>query len=323
MGAKDGSLDETLEHILKEIPSITTYILEDKSTISFKCTNNRHFDELVEVACYNLRDYTISKFLLPYDINFQNLEYIIIFLAVKKVFVIGEDLKVVQDIFKKLESVLLKTEVPIKLLEDQETQDVRGVRDTIAKKASNSEVITQLSNAMAMVVNLYILLKNMDIINDLSAQAALLCYTSGSVTASLRIYDYMQYITAPVAIWCIGQACSMGSLLLVAGAKDMRTELANSSTMVHQPSGGVQGTASDILISDKEIKYLGTRLNEIYIHHTGQPRKVISECFDRDYFMSVHEVLEFGLVEKVEPHNEITPSLGRNKTKRVSLNTMC
>uniref|UniRef100_A0A0K0EZM0 ATP-dependent Clp protease proteolytic subunit n=1 Tax=Strongyloides venezuelensis TaxID=75913 RepID=A0A0K0EZM0_STRVS len=137
----------------------------------------------------------------------------------------------------------------------------------------------------------------------------------GSVTAGLGIYDCMQYITAPVATWCIGQACSMGSLLLAAGAKDMRTALPNSRIMVHQPSGGAQGTASDILISAKEIEYLRTRLNEIYVHHTGQPYKVISERLDRDYFMSAQEALEFGLVDKVEPHNGSTPSLGRNKTK--------
>uniref|UniRef100_A0A0N4ZR17 ATP-dependent Clp protease proteolytic subunit n=1 Tax=Parastrongyloides trichosuri TaxID=131310 RepID=A0A0N4ZR17_PARTI len=135
----------------------------------------------------------------------------------------------------------------------------------------------------------------------------------GSVTAGLGIYDCMQYINAPVATWCIGQACSMGSLLLAAGAKDMRTALPNSRIMVHQPSGGAQGTASDILISAKEIEYLRTRLNEIYVHHTGQPFKVISEKLDRDYFMSAEEAMEFGIVDKVEPHSGSTPTLGRNK----------
>ncbi|CEF62117.1 ATP-dependent Clp protease proteolytic subunit, mitochondrial [Strongyloides ratti] len=137
----------------------------------------------------------------------------------------------------------------------------------------------------------------------------------GSVTAGLGIYDCMQYITAPVATWCIGQACSMGSLLLTAGTKGMRTALPNSRIMVHQPSGGAQGTASDILISAKEIEYLRTRLNEIYVHHTEQPYKVISERLDRDYFMSAQEALDFGLVDKVEVHNGSTPTSGRNKSE--------
>uniref|UniRef100_A0AC35U4W7 ATP-dependent Clp protease proteolytic subunit n=1 Tax=Rhabditophanes sp. KR3021 TaxID=114890 RepID=A0AC35U4W7_9BILA len=129
----------------------------------------------------------------------------------------------------------------------------------------------------------------------------------GSVTAGLGIYDCMQYIKAPVATWCIGQACSMGSLLLAAGTSGMRTALPNSRIMVHQPSGGAEGSASDILITAREIQYLRTRLNEIYVHHTGKDMKTISETLDRDFFMSAEEGLQFGIVDKIEAHTGSMP----------------
>ncbi|KAI6183373.1 ATP-dependent Clp protease proteolytic subunit [Aphelenchoides bicaudatus] len=129
----------------------------------------------------------------------------------------------------------------------------------------------------------------------------------GSVTAGLGIYDTMQYISAPVHTWCMGQASSMGSLLLCAGKKGERTSLPNARIMVHQPSGGTRGTASDILISAEEIKRLRQRLNEIYSHHTGQSPEKILQALDRDNFMSAQQAKEFGLIDKVENHEGSCP----------------
>ncbi|KAJ1350158.1 ATP-dependent Clp protease proteolytic subunit 1 [Parelaphostrongylus tenuis] len=129
----------------------------------------------------------------------------------------------------------------------------------------------------------------------------------GSVTAGLAIYDTMQMISAPVATWCVGQASSMGSLLLCAGEKGMRTALPNSRIMVHQPSGGAQGSCSDILIRAEEIQRLKKRVQEIYVHHTGQTYEVIQETLDRDRFMSALEAKQFGIVDKVESHQGSVP----------------
>jgi ATP-dependent Clp protease protease subunit len=121
----------------------------------------------------------------------------------------------------------------------------------------------------------------------------------GVVTSGLAIYDTMQYIRPDVATVCIGQAASMGSLLLTAGAKGKRISLPNSRIMVHQPSGGAQGQASDIEIQAREILQLRARLNEIYVKHTGQPLEVIAEAVERDKFMSPVEAKEFGLIDEV------------------------
>ncbi|KAF1764352.1 hypothetical protein GCK72_004299 [Caenorhabditis remanei] len=130
----------------------------------------------------------------------------------------------------------------------------------------------------------------------------------GSVTAGLAIYDTMQMISAPVATWVIGQASSMGSLLLAAGEKGMRSALPNARIMVHQPSGGAQGTCSDIVIRAEEITRLKKRLNEIYVHHTGISYDEIERTLDRDRFMSAQEALKFGLVDKIETHSGSMPS---------------
>ncbi len=121
----------------------------------------------------------------------------------------------------------------------------------------------------------------------------------GVVTAGMAIYDTMQYIRAPVATLCIGQAASMGSLLLTAGAKGKRFCLPNARVMVHQPSGGFQGQASDIEIHAREILTLRKRLNEIYVKHTGQDLKVIEDALERDRFMSADDAQKFGLVDQV------------------------
>lgn len=121
----------------------------------------------------------------------------------------------------------------------------------------------------------------------------------GVVTSGLAMYDTMQYIKPDVATVCIGQACSMGSLLLAAGAAGKRFSLPNSRVMVHQPSGGAQGQATDIEIQAREILSLRKRLNEIYVKHTGQPIKKIEEALERDRFMSAEEAKEFGLIDQI------------------------
>lgn len=121
----------------------------------------------------------------------------------------------------------------------------------------------------------------------------------GVVSSGLAMYDTMQYIKSPVATVCIGQACSMGSLLLCAGAKGRRFALPNSRIMIHQPSGGARGQATDIEIQAREILKLRQRLNEIYVHHTGQTFEKISAAVERDNFMSAEEAKAFGLVDEV------------------------
>jgi len=121
----------------------------------------------------------------------------------------------------------------------------------------------------------------------------------GVVTAGLSIYDTMQFIRCPVSTLCVGQAASMGSLLLAAGEAGMRFALPNARIMVHQPSGGFQGQATDILIHAEETKRVKQRLNEIYVRHTGRAIKVIQEALERDNFMDADGAKEFGLVDQV------------------------
>ena len=121
----------------------------------------------------------------------------------------------------------------------------------------------------------------------------------GMVTAGLAIYDTMQYIRPDVATVCTGMAASMGSLLLTAGAKGKRVSLPNSSIMVHQPSGGFQGQASDIEIHAREILRTRTRLNEIYVHHTGQSLDAVATALERDRFLTAEEAKDFGLIDEV------------------------
>ncbi len=135
----------------------------------------------------------------------------------------------------------------------------------------------------------------------------------GVVSSGLAMYDTMQYIRSPVSTVCIGQAASMGSLLLCAGAKGKRYALPNSRVMVHQPSGGAQGQATDIEIQAREILKLRQRLNEIYVHHTGQPIDAIERKLERDSYMSAEEARDFGLVDHVVekrpvPATEATPA---------------
>ena len=121
----------------------------------------------------------------------------------------------------------------------------------------------------------------------------------GVVTSGLSIYDTMQYIRPAVSTLCVGQAASMGSLLLTAGEKDMRFTLPNSRIMVHQPSGGFQGQASDIALHAKEILELKDRLNQIYVTHTGQDIESVEKALDRDNFMTAEEAKDWGLVDEI------------------------
>ena len=121
----------------------------------------------------------------------------------------------------------------------------------------------------------------------------------GSVSAGLAMYDTMNFIRPAVSTMCIGMAASMGSLLLTAGEKDMRFSLPNSRIMVHQPSGGFQGQASDIERHAQDIIKLKRRMNEIYVEHTGQSYETIEKTLDRDHFMTAEEGVEFGLIDKV------------------------
>ena len=121
----------------------------------------------------------------------------------------------------------------------------------------------------------------------------------GVVTSGMAIYDTMQYIRAPVATLCIGQAASMGSLLLAAGESGMRYALPNARIMVHQPSGGFQGQASDIERDAQEILDMRARLNKIYVTHTGQSLRKIEDALERDTFMTAEQAKDFGLVDEV------------------------
>src|ERR1700676_168026 len=121
----------------------------------------------------------------------------------------------------------------------------------------------------------------------------------GVVTSGLAIYDTMQFVRPAVSTLCIGQAASMGSLLLAAGNKDMRFALPNARIMLHQPSGGFQGQATDIMLHAQEILNLKKRLNEIYVRHTGQSYKAIEEALERDKFLPADMARDFGIVDKV------------------------
>ena len=127
----------------------------------------------------------------------------------------------------------------------------------------------------------------------------------GTVSSGLAIYDTMQYIKPEISTLCIGQAASMGSLLLAAGTKNKRLSLPNSRIMVHQPSGGFQGQASDIERHAQEILSLRARLNEIYVIHTGKELSSIEKALDRDTFMTAIEAKDFGLIDKVVENRDV------------------
>ena len=122
------------------------------------------------------------------------------------------------------------------------------------------------------------------------------------VSSMLAIYDTMQFLDCPVVTYCMGMAASMGSFLLAAGRHGKRSALPHSRIMMHQPSGGTQGTAADIEIQAREILYLRTKLNQLYAKHTGKPAETIEKDMDRDRFMSAEEAKEYGLIDHVIAH---------------------
>ncbi len=129
----------------------------------------------------------------------------------------------------------------------------------------------------------------------------------GSVSAGLAIYDTMQFVTCDVATYCIGQAASMGAVLLTAGAPGKRFALPNARIMIHQPLAGMQGTAEEIMIHAKEFRRIKQRMNEILIKHTGHPLEKIEKDTDRDRFMSAEEAAEYRIVDKVITQMQIVP----------------
>ena len=130
----------------------------------------------------------------------------------------------------------------------------------------------------------------------------------GSVSAGMAVYDTMQFIKPDVSTLCTGLAASMGSFLLAAGAKGKRSALPHSRIMIHQPSGGAQGTAADIEIQAREILYLRSKMNSLYALHTGQPIETIERDMDRDRFMSAEEAKAYGLIDSVfTPHKDLVP----------------
>ncbi|KAI1884482.1 hypothetical protein AGOR_G00226840 [Albula goreensis] len=136
----------------------------------------------------------------------------------------------------------------------------------------------------------------------------------GVVTAGLAIYDTMQYILNPISTWCVGQAASMGSLLLAAGTNGMRHSLPNARIMVHQPSGGARGQATDIAIQAEEILKLKRQINNIYCKHTGQPLETIEGVMERDRYMSPMEAQDFGIIDRVLVH---PPQAGQDEPELV------
>lgn len=137
----------------------------------------------------------------------------------------------------------------------------------------------------------------------------------GSVTAGLAIYDTMQYVKCPVSTICIGQAASMGALLLLAGAPGKRYALPNARIMIHQPLGGAQGQASDIDIQAKEILRLRSYINGLIVKHTGHTIERIEKDTERDYFMSAEEARQYGILDEVVSKQVLSPAINTNKDK--------
>ena len=136
----------------------------------------------------------------------------------------------------------------------------------------------------------------------------------GSVTAGLAIYDTMQYVKPQVSTICVGQAASMGAVLLLAGAKGKRYALPSARIMIHQPLGGVRGQATDIEIQAKEILRMRAKLNELIVKHTGQPIERVEKDTDRDYFMGATEAKAYGILDEVQnPRKVLTPPTGERK----------
>lgn len=158
-------------------------------------------------------------------------------------------------------------------------------------------VTGQVSDEMATLITAQLLFLEAE--NPKKDIAMYINSPGGVVTSGLSIYDTMQYIRPKIATLVIGQAASMGSLLLAAGEKGMRLSLPNSSIMVHQPSGGFQGQATDIMIHARHTERLKRRLNEIYVRHTGQSLEKVEDALERDNFMTPDEAKDWGLIDEI------------------------
>jgi ATP-dependent Clp protease protease subunit len=168
-------------------------------------------------------------------------------------------------------------------------------------------VIGQIEDGMASSICMQLLFLESQ--NPKKEIAMYINSPGGVVTSGMAIYDTMQFIRPPIATLCIGQAASMGSLLLSAGDKGMRYALPNARVMVHQPSGGFSGQASDIERHAEDIIKMKRRLNEVYVKHTGQKYEIIEKTLDRDYFMTADQAKEFGIVDRVLTSREELESL--------------
>ena len=158
-------------------------------------------------------------------------------------------------------------------------------------------VVGPIDDAVASVVCAQLLFLEAD--NPTKDISMYINSPGGIVTSGLAMYDTMEYIRPEISTVCIGQAASMGSLLLTAGEKGMRFSLPNSRVMVHQPSGGYEGQATDIMIHAEETLKLKKRLNEIYVHHTGQKYETVEAALERDNFMSPEDAKEWGLIDEI------------------------
>ncbi|MEQ9638643.1 MAG: ATP-dependent Clp endopeptidase proteolytic subunit ClpP [Alphaproteobacteria bacterium] len=171
-------------------------------------------------------------------------------------------------------------------------------------------IIGPIHDAVASLVSAQLLFLEAD--NPQKDISVYINSPGGVVTSGLAIYDTMQYIRPPVSTLCIGQAASMGSLLLTAGATGKRLALPNARIMVHQPSGGFQGQAADIEIHAREILSLRERLNQMYVKHTGKTLEQVERAMDRDTFMSAQDAKDFGLIDEVV-ENRPMPTDGESK----------
>lgn len=197
--------------------------------------------------------------------------------------------------------MLNSPEIALNLIPSVVEQSSRGERayDIFSRLLKERIVFVSgpIEDSMATIVTAQLLFLESE--NPKKDIAMYINSPGGIVSSGLAIYDTMQYIRCPITTVCIGQAASMGSLLLAAGDKDSRIALPNARVMVHQPSGGFRGVASDIERHAEEIIELKQRLNEIYVKHTGQDYETIERTLDRDSFMTAEEARAFGIVDKV------------------------
>jgi ATP-dependent Clp protease protease subunit len=163
-----------------------------------------------------------------------------------------------------------------------------------------------IDDAMSMLVIAQLLFLEAD--NPKKEISIYINSPGGMVTSGMAIYDTMHFIRSPVSTLCVGQAASMASLLLAAGDKNMRFAMPNVRIMLHQPSGGFEGPATDIMVHAQEILNMKKRLNEIYVHHTGQPLKKIEDALERDYFLTAEMARDFGLVDEVIHRRPTAPA---------------